>query len=351
MTRARRRVHPVIAGLAVLAVGREASAQSRTELEERVRVELKMPATCAERERFFAHLRDKLGTGWEAAPDELARTIDVSVAAEGGRYVARIELTDARGRRVIRAVAGAECANVVDGIALITVLAIQAQLDELLDRSEPVEPGPAETETGPPASAPSPRPTPARSQVRRPNAEGSARGALSFRLGGRAGVHQGIGPDLAPIFGAFAGAAWESLALGLAFDAAGTGEVRVNDVPAELELWAARLEGCARFRPTTADLTVEPCGFFQAGRLTAQGIRAVPVVAQPSRGSTAWLVPGVLVAVRAKAGPFFVGLEASAGISLDREHFYIEAADGDRRTVFQVPAITSGSALCAGVAF
>lgn len=341
----------MLAGLVVLAFGREASAQSRKELEERVRVELKMPANCAERERFFNHLRDKLGNGWEAAPDELARTIDVSVTSEGARYVARIELTDARGRRVIRAVAGAECANVVDGIALITVLAIQAQLDELLNRSDPVEPGPVETESSPPATAPSKRTTPDRSLVRRPDARGSTRSALTFRLGGRAGFQQGIGPELAPIFGGFAGVAWESLALGLAFDAAATGEVRPNNVPVELELWAARLDGCARFRPSSLNLTVEPCAFFQAGRLTAQGIRAVPVVAQPSRGSTAWLVPGLLVAVRTNAGPFFVGLEASAGISLDREHFYVEAEGGGRRTVFQVPAITSGSALCAGVAF
>jgi hypothetical protein len=276
----------------------------------------------------------------------------VTVALEGARYVARIELTDARGRRVKRAVAGTQCENVVDGIALITALAIQAQLDELISRSEPGEPDSITTEARqpPPATAPSPPAALRIAPAARPKPRGHAAARPTLRIAGRAGLQQGIGPELTPVFGGFVGAAWSKVALAVAFDAAATGEVRPSNVPTELELWAARIEGCRRFRLPGSNPTFEPCAFVQAGRLSAQGIRAVPVVAQGSRGTTLWLLPGLLLAVRGSAGPVLFGLEAWAGFSLDRETFYLDV-EGERRPVYQVPAISSGSALCAGVTF
>ena len=346
------RVLPML--VATLAFSDHAQGQDRSNgTKERVRVELSVPDSCAQGERFWSQVRERLGTAWEAAPGELARTIRVTVAVNAGRYVARIELTDARGRQVVRAVAGAECEQVIDSIALITVLAIQAQVDELISRSEPSETSSPATEPAP--SDPSTKPaTPSKpddslARAPPPTAEPAASTPMmKLRLGGRAGIQQGVGPGVATIFGGFFGVAWPQVALGLALDAGGTGWVRAQDVRAEFDLLAGRLEGCWRLRTPEEALSVEPCVFVQGGVLSGQAARQLPGVSQGRRGSTLWLAPGLLAAMRGELGPVFLGLEASGAVSLNQESFFVEV---ETRTVYQVPWITVSVALGAGVVF
>lgn len=347
------RVLPLL--VATLGLSEHADGQSPSNgAKERVRVELSVPDSCALGDRFFAQVRERFGTAWEAAPGELARTIHVTVALKGERYVARIELIDARGRQVVRAVAGADCEQVIDSIALITVLAIQAQVDELISRSEPSEPSTPATEATPSDPNVKEPATPSKSdgsvaKARDPVLEpATSATTMKLRMGGRAGIQQGVGPGLAPMFGGFFGMAWQRLALGLALDTGGTGWVRAEeDVRAEFDLLAGRLEGCWRLRTPAEALSVEPCVFVQGGSLSAQAAPG-PGVSQGRRGTTVWLAPGVLAAMRGELGPVFLGLEVSGAFSLIQESFFVEV---ETRTVYQVPSITAGAALSAGVVF
>jgi len=348
------RARRALAALALpIALARVAAGQSALAPErEKVRLVFDAPATCEGREQFLPQVRARLGSSWEAAPGELARTIHVSVSTVGQRYLARIELQDARGRQVARAVAGARCEQVIEGIALITALAIEAQIEELISRSEPI----AEA-AGPVTARPAPPNAPAQAaegnraspvDSGRPSPASSS--GMHLRLGGRFVIQQGAGPGLGTGLGASAALVWQHVVLGLTVDATGTGEVESQGVRARFDLVAARLEACGRWPWLSASILVEPCLFAQAGSLNAEGVTTPPEVTRASRGATAWLSPGVLVGLRGELSPVFLGLEASAGLSLDREVFYVDAAEG-QRDVYEVPWLAAGAALSLGVIF
>jgi hypothetical protein len=339
--------------LVLLTLAPAAAGQSSPAEREKVRLHFEAPESCAERDQFLPQVRARMGTGWEAGPGELARTIDVKVTRAGDRYVARIGLQDARGQQVARAIAGTRCAQVIEGIALVTVLAIQAQLEELISQSQPAAddarspveppgeatPAVAQTRAAPAPIAPRPRPVSPSSPTE-----------LELRLGGRGLVQQGVGPEVAWGYGGFVGLAWPDWTLQLSVDAATTGRVVADVVPARFELLAARLEVCGRFELLTPVVSVEPGIFFQVGALEAQGDSKLPTVTRGSGGTTKWLAPGLLLAVRAELAPIFLGLEATVAFPLDWEQFYV--ADGDlKKTVYTVPWLSSGAALAAGVNF
>jgi hypothetical protein len=350
------RAGPVILALvASLSLVPAAAAQGAPITErERVRLHFEGPPNCAEREQFLAHVRARLGTEWEAFPGELARTIHVKVTLAGDRYVARIELQDSRGQQVARAVAGTRCEQVIEGIALVTVLAIQAQLEQLISQSEPAADD-ARPPAKPPGDATQPAaPTPAgRAPVRvvARAALPSTRTRVKVRLGGRGLVQQGVGPESALGYGGFAGLAWPGWSLQLSVDAATTGTVIAAVVPARFDLLAARLEACGRFELLTPVVSVEPGIFFQAGALEAQGNSKLPTVRRGSGGTTKWLAPGMLLALRAELAQIALGLEAAVGFPLDQEQFYLAEGDSKKTTVYAVPWLSSSAALSAGVSF
>jgi hypothetical protein len=147
-----------------------------------------------------------------------------------------------------------------------------------------------------------------------------------------------------------AGLAWSRLSVGLSFDAVTTGRVDTQGVPLRFDLLAARMEACARWPLLAPKVALEPCLFIEAGSLGAAGSASPPEVTAGSSGSALWLTPGLLLALRAELGPVFLGLEASGGPSLNREHFYLQAPDG-QHDVYRVPRFTAGAALAAGVDF
>ncbi|HKY36612.1 MAG TPA: hypothetical protein VJN18_11770 [Polyangiaceae bacterium] len=345
------RAGPVVAALAAslslapAAVGQGASTTER----EKVRLLYEAPESCAERDQFLPQVRARLGTDWEAVPGELARTIHVKVTLAGDRYVARIELQDARGKQVARAVAGTRCEQVIEGIALVTVLAIQAQLEELIGQSEP-----AADDTSPPAkpsgvaAAPAPATPAGRAPVR--NRAHASPTQVKVRIAGRGLVQQGVGPEVALGYGALAALAWPQWTLQLAVDTAATGRVDAGVVPAHFDLLAVRLDACGRFELLTPNVSIEPGIFFQMGVLEAQGYESLPTVTRGSGGTTKWLAPGLLLALRAELAQVFLGLEVAAGVPLDQEQFYL--AEGDRKTkVYGVPRLSTSAALAVGVVF
>lgn len=345
------RAGPVIAALIVsLSLVPAAAAQALPITErEKVRLHFEAPVSCAEREQFLAHIRARLGTDWEAFPGELARTIHVKVTLADHRYVARMELQDARGQQVARAVSGSRCEQVIEGIALVTVLAIQAQLKQPDESELPAAatkpPGDA---TLPATKTPGGR-EPVKALAREPSPPDPTE--LKFRIGGRGLVQQGVGPELALGYGGFAGLAWPHWALQLSVDATTTGWVVADVVPARFDLLAARLETCGRFELLVPVVSVEAGIFFQAGVLEAQGVSNPPTVTRGSGGTTKWLAPGLLLALRAELAQIFLGVEATVGFPLDQEQFYLAEGNLEKNIVYMVPWLSSSAALSAGVIF
>jgi hypothetical protein len=349
------RAEPVVAALiASLSLTPAAAGQSAPAAQgEKVRLRYDAPESCAARDQFLPQVRARLGSNWEAAPGELARTIHVKVTLAGERYVARIELQDARGKQVARAVAGSRCEQVIEGIALVTALAIQAQLEELISQSEP-----AATDAPPLAKSPRETPPPAPAAPARPApVSDSRRGPppatpteLKVRIAGRGLVQQGVGPEPALGYGALVALAWPRWTLQVALDYVETGRVEPEGVPARFDLRAARLDACGRFEVLSSNVSIEPGIFFQVGVLAAEGNESPPAITRGSRGTTKWLAPGLLLALRADLAQLFLGLEVAAGFPLDQEQFYL--AEGDiRNTVYQVPWLSTSAALAAGVVF
>lgn len=320
---------------------------------EKVRLVYEAPKECAGREQFVGQVQRRIGTDWEASSGEMARTIHVSVSTNAERFVARMELQDSRGRAVTRAVAGARCDHVVEGIALVTTLAIQAQLEGRLDENEPgsqtltsLDDTPA---PGRGAQATQEEPVPEVRPRRSPTVPPQARSReIKLRLGARASIQQGVGPRVATGVGAFAALVWPRILFGLAGEVDWTGHVTAGVVPARFGLRALRLDACARFPWLNRSLAIEPCAFAQGGLLEARGDAAPPNVTRGSAGTALWLTPGLVLSLRGELGPVLVGLEASAGLPLNRERFYLKRQE-NRDVVYQVPWLTTGVALAVGV--
>jgi hypothetical protein len=116
----------------------------------------------------------------------------------------------------------------------------------------------------------------------------------------------------------------------LSVDSIATGRVQAGVVPARFDLLAARLDASARFELLSPQVSVEPGIFFQVGVLEARGDSSLPAVTRGSGGTTKWLAPGLLLALRAELAQLLLGLELAAGVPLDQEQFYL--AEGDQKT-------------------
>src|SRR5688572_30767737 len=169
--------------------------------DEKVRLVYDAPADCPDRAVLVEGVRARIGSDWEAADGEPARQINVRVQARGGRFVATIEFVDAEDQRVTRSVAGEQCQNVVNGIALVTALAIESLVDEALDQGDPVTRG----EPAPSRVAPAPRPVPRVARASEPPVPGPVGG---LRAGIRGSGVTGVGTELALGAGFFAGVEW-----------------------------------------------------------------------------------------------------------------------------------------------
>lgn len=308
---------------------------------EKVRILYRAPEGCPDERAFLDGVRGRVGSDWEAAPEELARRIDVQVRPEGERYVASIEFLNAGGERVRRVVSGKFCANVVNGIALVTALAIDSRVEEALEQSEPATARePADPVKPAPRAALPPR---ERAAERVPPAA-----PLVVRAGARAGAVTGVGPTAAFGPGLFAGVEASPLELAVAVDLVRSGRVRRLGVAARYQLISARLEAGPRLA-ITSWLALSPAGFFEAGALRAEAEAEPPRVERGAPGTALWLAPGVVARAAASWGPLFLGLELMGRFPLVREQFYVET-DGQRApVVHRVPEFSAGTALAAGV--
>jgi hypothetical protein len=312
---------------------------------ERIVLAYAAPTECPTDAAFRHEVRTRATGDWEAQPGELARRIAVSVVLRGERYVASIEFLNPQGDRVTRSVAGKSCRDVVNGIALVTALAIQSRVEEALEQSEP-EPPPA---APPSAQPPPPAPTPAPVVPVEPKPLPSPSPWPRLRFGGALAVATGVGPTptLGPAF--FAALEWDGPRLGVAGEGFWSGRVEANGVPARFRRLAARLEGC----PTSfsvASVSFEPCAFLELGSLRGDGEVAPPALVTKGGGASLWLAPGAAARLVFVFEPLLVSLEATGRVPLLREKFGVARPESAvPLEVYAVPPVVVGGALGLGI--
>ena len=318
-----------------------AQAPGSSSASERILLAYDAPPECPTDEAFRTEVRVRASGDWEARAGELARRITISVVLRGERYVASIEFLNPQGDRLTRSVAGKSCGDVVNGIALVTALAIQSRVEEVLEQSEPDSPPSAPVPEPPkPSSAPA-RPAPP-ARVERESAS-----RTHVRFGGAAAVATGVGP--VPTVGPalFAAVEWDGPRLGVTGEAFWSDTVETNGVPAHFRRLAARLEGCPLSLPV-ASLAFEPCAFVEIGSLRGDGEVAPPAVVKEGGGASLWLAPGAAARLIATFEPVLVSLEATARVPVLREEFGVASADADPLPVYRVPPVAVGGALGLG---
>ncbi|HEU5074626.1 MAG TPA: hypothetical protein VFU02_10640 [Polyangiaceae bacterium] len=410
---------PLLAALAVVLAGlyprfvsaQQGDAVTSEPTQEKVRLVYRGPEECPDAGAFRTVVARRLGGDWEAAPGELARRIEIVVARTQDGYVATIGLLNAEGQQLRRAVRGRDCKDVVNGIGLVTALAIEARVDEAFDRSEPVQaPAPTSSSTpgGAPAGAPAAAAKPAgvASAAVQPGAAPAAqpRGAppvatqpgaappaatqpgaappaaapaapvaatpaaplqqdspdengvpLQWRAGVRGGFATGIAPRLAPGLGVAGMLERGDARFGLSVFAFSSGRVTEAGVEARFDLVTSRLEACPIAFDLGGSIALEPCASFEAGVLSGRGYSDPPTVAEGHSGRSPWWAPGVLGRMVVSFGQLVVELEGSARFPLRREEFYVdpegEGTAGSTITVHEVPATSFGAALGVGLRF
>jgi hypothetical protein len=303
---------------------------------ERIALDYSAPAECPGDAAFRAEVRERASGDWEAAPGELARRITVSVSRSGERYVAAIVFLNPEGERVSRTLSGRECNDVVDGIALVTALAIQSRVEEAVAQSEPEAPKPA-----PGASAPKP----AAVVAPKPPATSKSPHDTHVRFGAAVRVASGVGPGASVGPAAFAALEWRRTRLGLGFSALWSGRVTADGVSASYRRLSLRIDGCP-YAFGSARFWFEPCAFFEAGSLHGQGEPGAQL-SEARGGASPWLVPGLLLRVVARFDPVVVELELGGGPPLVRGRFGVVGAE--ERTTFRVPPFVLDGALGAGL--
>lgn len=312
--------------------------------DEKVRLVYAAPPACPDRAALLEGVKARIGSEWEAPEGELARQIDVRVEARGGRFVATIEFLDADGQRVTRSVGGEQCQNVVNGIALVTALAIESRVEEALDQSEPVAPPPAAARV---PAVPAPRP--AAAPAPRSRRESASPWGAS-RAGIRGAGATAVGPALALGAGFFGGIEWDALRFGLAFDIVRAPTVTRNHIPADYTLTSGRLEAGLGFWPASS-VGLDAAAFFELGALRAETHQSEPWVTRPGGGSALFVAPGALARVVAFQSPLFFELELSGRFPLNREEFGVDNGLPNPPIAYKVRPFSAGAALGAGVRF
>jgi hypothetical protein len=313
---------------------------------DKIRLEYQAPAECPDAETFKGLVGARAPLGWEAGPGELARRIEVVITSVEDRYVATIELVDEQGERVRRAVRGARCSDVADGIALVTALAIQGAKEDALALSAPAS-EPLLAQPSSPVMPPAPpAPAPPAAQAAR-TARAVDESPLGLRASARVGLTSGLGLSLAP--GAGVGVVYErwNARIGVAFQGAWTGRVEASGVPARFTLLAARLEGCPYVPVPARWVALEPCPFAELGAVTGEAFAAPPGVSRGFPGSALWISAGGAGRLVGQFGALAVELEALVGAPLRRERFYVE----NGVQVHRLPAFYGSVAAGLGVRF
>jgi hypothetical protein len=347
---------------------RLAGAEAAVRPPEKVRVTYDATPGCPTSNAFFAQVRERVGTDWEAPPNELARTIEVRVTGGADKSVARIDFVDENREPIARVVTAKTCDEVVAGIALVTALAIESRIAEVVGKSEPPAAAPPPTNEAPteerkatpaPVAAPPGPAAPTRSEPSGPPPH------VDIGAGALASV--GALPHATVGFRGFAGIGFPhglDFRLGVDYSSAGSVETTSKAVGSSgsagrylssFSLLSGRASVCP-FAFGTA-LRLLPCGGVEVGVLHAEGLGSSGSAIRTdatSESNPVWFAPFLGARADATWDVFFVEFEASAGfpISPKKRDFVFETASAGRTvtdTVYAIWPVVPAASLAVGV--
>ena len=322
---------------------------------EKLRLVYRAPEGCPDREEFLAAVRGRIGTDWEAAPDEPAREVEVSIAVSTTESVAHLSFVDPTGRQVSRVLAGATCHEVGSAIALVTALAIESRLTETGDDAESATSG---------SSAPPPAPSTTNAVVKGPPATSNTEATpvrtaptsttprdFHVEAGALASVGSGVGPAVAFGGRGVVGIGWPrgpDLRVGVDYLMVLPTTLPVLEgVKVQMHQLAGRASGCPFAFPVGEVVSLLPCAGLQAGVAHAETL-ASPAVKAVGHADPAFVVLLAELRLDARLGAFF--LEASGEVRFVVVHpeFALDVP-GSRVPVWPVPAVAVGAALGVGL--
>jgi hypothetical protein len=305
-----------------------------------IRIDYRAPPECPNEGAFLAELARRAQVPRFAEAGELARVITVVVESSPERSRARVELTDIDGQPVRREVEATTCTEVVSAIALVTALALEAQIAEEAahERAQPKAPKPAPRKETPPAATAPAASTGAKSAP--PEARSSW-----WSFGAAGGYATGMAPDGLFQLRAFGGLAlqarWE-VRFSAAYGAASA--VRESANLTFSAAWA-RLEGCWLAVAIGARGSLGPCAGLEGGVLHASGVEG-PRVAVAKSATEPWAAGVALGRIRLAEQVLFVEAQGELIAPLVRHEFVLEKP---RAEVHEFPALAFGAALGVGV--
>jgi hypothetical protein len=302
-----------------------------------VRIEYTAPASCPNEHDFIERVRERIVRSRFAKPDEMARTFRVTVTSKPERSVARVEFVDANGENVSRTIGADTCDEVVNAIALVTALAMEARAGEEVPK--PGAPPPSRTPQTPRAE-PRAKPSP-------PSATVSHEPRAHWDAGVGVELASGYAPSLTVglrLFVEWLPASWS---VRVSASHADSGKVSVEGRRARMQFWGGRAEACPLRLALAEHWQAIPCAGLDLGALRGEGI-ASDEIDNPETTTELWLAPSVIARLQADLDQFLL-LEAAldARFPLLRHEFFFEP-DND---FYTVPAIAFGASLGIGFRF
>jgi hypothetical protein len=310
--------------------------------DETVRFQYDAPVPCPDAASFTARVRQRTTRGREAVTGELARTFNVHVATDPRGFVGAIEFLDDAGATVNRRVEGEQCESVVDSLALITALALDATLHEE-ELAEAEAAAPANEIAVEPVAA---LPPPPRKVVAPPAPVRSAEHWLrSARIGLVGGYDTNISALMLGLLGQLD---WRSN-WSVRFAAHFGSSERTVDAGRRAELRIVGLEssGCYALLHRD-DFVLSPCVWLDLGSLRAEGQKS-DQLPTASGDSIFWVSAGpeLRLAWEPEA-PFWLELRGNLGFPLvDRRFTFHDPA----APVYEVPRFTQAFGGASGVRF
>jgi hypothetical protein len=285
--------------VALALVAGAAVAQTSGRPAEKVRVTYDASSGCPGSNAFLEQVRARVGAGWEAPPNELARTIEVRVTVGDERSVARIDFVDENNQPISRVVTAKTCDEVVTGIALVTALAIESRIAEAVGKSEPATATAAPAASELPAAQRAPEepkvtPAPAPVPVQTPREESGPPPHYDF--GGGVIASAGALPGITFGFRGFVGVGWRGgpdLRIGGEFSNTGSVQSTVNGntYDSKFSLALGRASMCPLAFGEA--LRFLPCAGIEIGSISAKGFDASRSGLQVEGGeaSGVWVAP------------------------------------------------------------
>jgi hypothetical protein len=310
--------------------------------EEAVRFQYTAPAECPDAASFTARVRQRTARGRLANEGELARTFTLNVSADATGFLGGIEFLDDGGTQVSRRVRGEQCEAVVDSLALITALSLDATLREeetapavQPEKSLPTPPAPALFTPSAHASAPVPAP-----RVVRRRALASARVGV---VGGYDTASHALPLGLLGQLDWRSGVALRFVAHYVSDDGFTVDEQR----RARLRLLGLESSVCP-WRLHAGDFGLAPCVDFDLGSLRVEGLKEGKLTSA-SGETNFWAAAGPELRLAWEPDvPFWVELRGALAFPLVRHRWEFERP---QKTVYEVPWSTTAAGVATGVRF